>query len=277
MNRGNGMNRGSAMNRGNGMNRGNAMNLSNAINLLSRAREQAVFSDFRHGWFVIILWIVYAILWFGGVGSHVLFGATPAGMNWTAPLLLWVGTLLTFIAAPDDWRTLAISFVAGIAIEVVGVATGFPFGRYNYTPVLGFAILAVPLAMGCAWVILLAWVRQLRLPVLAAAAVMTAVDLGLDPVTTRILDLWRWRTPGRYYGVPWTNYAGWFAVSLILFACLPPGRHNPNVFAVGSTVLLLFALIGLAHGFFVPSSMLCLLCGAGYWRWRASSNVLIST
>ncbi len=217
------------------------------------------------------LWIVYAVLWLGGVGGHLLFGGTPPGMTWTAPVFLLVAASLVIVSAPSDWRAMLLSLLAGLATEAVGVATGYPFGSYSYTASLAPAVLGVPLVMGGAWMVLVAFVRQLRLPAWAGALAMAAFDLVIDPLAANTLGYWKWKNPGPYYGVPLANFAGWFLGSyFILLALRAQPRRNRAVFLVGSTILLFFALLSLAHGFLAPTSIGFLLCGGGYWRWRSS-------
>jgi putative membrane protein len=111
-------------------------------------------------------------------------------------------------------------------VEAVGVATGFPFGSYFYRSSLGPLILGVPLVIPLAWT-WMAWPAWLvagrlttgwfRVPV--AAWALASWDLFLDPQMVGA-GYWVWRdVPG---GVPLSNYAGWFAVSLVLMALLSP-------------------------------------------------------
>lgn len=218
-----------------------------------------------------VLWIAYAIFWCGGVGIEVVEGGLPQRLAWTAPFFLVISAALVFLSAPRDRGWLAAVGVAGFLVEVIGVRTGLPFGVYSYTSALGISLLNVPIVMAFAWIILIAWVRQLQLPFWLGAALMVVSDLTLDPVTTLALHLWHWSDPGIYFGIPLSNFAGWYVVSAIMLWFLPLPARNFQILSVGSGFLLLFAAIGLAHGFFVPTSIACLLCGFGYWRWRSSS------
>jgi putative membrane protein len=223
-------------------------------------------------WLKAALWVLFAFDWMGGVGSHLVYGATPANMSWAAPVFLLLASLLVVAAAPDDWRALLISFTVGFAAEAIGVATGYPFGVYVYSTVLAPSVLGVPPVMAGAWMILIAAVRQLRLPFWAGAAAMVSMDLVIDPLAANTLAFWKWRDPGPYYGIPFVNFFGWLLVSLlILWILRRQPRRNPEIMIVGCSILLFFALLALAHGYFAPAALGVLLCGAGYWRWRSSS------
>jgi len=116
----------------------------------------------------------------------------------------------------------------GFAAELVGVATGRPFGRYEYTDRLGPRVAGVPLLAAAAWALMArpAWVAAgwitarpaLRVPL--AAGALTAWDVFLDPRMARD-GYWIWREGGRYEGIPASNYAGWLATGVAAFAAWP--------------------------------------------------------
>ncbi|MEO8393139.1 MAG: carotenoid biosynthesis protein, partial [Chloroflexota bacterium] len=51
--------------------------------------------------------------------------------------------------------------------------------------------------------------------VLVSALAFTVWDLFLDPQMVA-WNLWIWDQPGGYFGIPWTNFAGWLIASLVL-------------------------------------------------------------
>ena len=211
-----------------------------------------------------LLWLAYAVFWIGGVGGHLLFGGTPAGMGWTAPLFLALASLLVLVSNPQDWRACAVSFVAGFAAESIGVASGYPFGAYSYTLALSPSVFGVPFVVAGAWMILIAWVRQLVIPIWAGALVMTLFDLVIDPLAANTLGYWKWVHAGPYYGVPLYNFAGWFCISFLILAVLkatPP--RSLGVVLTGCSILLFFALVSIAHRLFVPALLGVALCGVG--------------
>ena len=113
----------------------------------------------------------------------------------------------------------------GFGAELVGVATGRPFGHYAYSGKLGPRVGGVPLLAAAAWAMMArpAWVAAgwiagrgaARVPV--AAAALTAWDVFLDPRMVRE-GYWAWPGGGRYEGVPASNFAGWFVTALGVFA-----------------------------------------------------------
>jgi putative membrane protein len=90
---------------------------------------------------------------------------------------------------------------------------------------------------------------------------MTYIDLTVDPVATLAFDYWRWTRPGFYYGIPASNYAGWFLVSALLLSAAGPRRPNAAAAVVGAAVMLFFGLVALAHGLWTPAVFAFVLLG----------------
>lgn len=192
----------------------------------------------------------YGLLWIGGMASYLFLGGPPEGAAWTAPAFLATAALLAFLYTPRaEWPILLFGGAVGLAAEVVGVHVGLPFGAYVYTATLAPRVLGVPLVMAAAWVVLFAYVRQMARRPLAAAAWMTAIDLVIDPLAANRLGYWVWAHPGPYYGIPWSNFAGWFAVSLLLFSLdRGPAQAEGRVRWLGLSVVLFFTGLALGTG-----------------------------
>ena len=191
---------------------------------------------------------VYAVLWAGGVAARFATPGEPPPA-WAAPAFLLVASAIASIAARQA-ETVLLFAAGGFLVELIGVHAGVPFGDYAYTGKLGPGLGGVPPAISCAWTILLLFARDLgwrvsrrrSLAVLSGAAALVAFDLLIDPVATRVLDYWRWRQPGFFFGVPLLNFIGWFAVGALLLAAAPePERPSRPVAAIGVSVLLFFA------------------------------------
>lgn len=206
-----------------------------------------------------VLLAAYLILWLGGVFSYAVSGAVRPGTGWAAPLFLLVAGLIVMVSArAHEWPLLLAALVLGLASEIIGVRYGWPFGAYRYTEVLGPRLLSVPVVIGCAWVVLAAYVRQMALRVGVgraagigiAAAWMTAIDFVIDPLAANGLGYWRWEEAGIYYGIPATNFAGWYLVSVLIFATdrVLGSEWKRNRWAewIGLSILLFFTLIAVA-------------------------------
>jgi uncharacterized membrane protein len=121
--------------------------------------------------------------------------------------------------------------LGGFAVEAVGVATGFPFGTYDYSGRLGPKLLGVPLIIPLAWTWMAwpAWLAALRLTssriarVALAAWGLAAWDLFLDPQMVAE-GYWTWRDPTPALpgvpGIPIGNYLGWLGFAVLLMTAL---------------------------------------------------------
>lgn len=118
----------------------------------------------------------------------------------------------------------------GLLAEVIGITYGIPFGAYSYTNILQPQILGVPVQILLAWFTLGLMCysipdmagRSRIIAVVAAAALMVAWDVQYDPLFAAI-GMWVWKS-GQYFGVPITNFIGWFLCSLVFFALLALAR-----------------------------------------------------
>ncbi len=187
-----------------------------------------------------ILLLIASALFFGAAFFTVRFPDTPgAGAG------SFISTLL--IALPSFaavWRYLgprsaALSLLSvsvfGYAIETTGVITGFPYGAFYYGDSLGPRVAGlVPYLLPLSWVPLVLGsvaataparaptgklLRRRALWVLYAAALLTLVDVVLDPGAVS-LGFWVYPEGGPYYGVPVTNFLGWLLSSSLAAAIL---------------------------------------------------------
>lgn len=125
-----------------------------------------------------------------------------------------------------------IASCVSLFFENLSVFTGFPYGSYNYSPSLG--LLPVPLiiifeyfAMGyLSWMIANVLTgqyaqklqgKQVFLVPVIATFLMVMWDLTVDPISSTLQGLWVWHNPGAYFGIPISNYFGWFMVVYIIF------------------------------------------------------------
>ncbi|MEO3775655.1 carotenoid biosynthesis protein [Micromonospora sp. B11E3] len=198
-------------------------------------------------------------------------GATRARLTVATVLLgyvLSVGHALLARGVRPAGALVAVATGGGFAIEALGVATGFPFGGYDYSGELGPKLAGVPLVIPLAWTWMAwpAWLVAARLAppgphrVALAAVGLAAWDLFLDPQMVAE-GYWAWRDatpalPG-LPGVPVSNYLGWLLFAVLLAAALRPlagptvdradGRDTP-MFAL---YLWTYASSVLAHAVFL--------------------------
>ena len=151
----------------------------------------------------------------------------------------------------------ATTFIYSLAVEAIGVKSGWPFGRYTYDHSLGIRILGVPLLVPFAWI-------MLSYPIFIAARRAAAHwvfiyggiglmiwDLFLDP---QMVDAgrWSWKLVGPHVPfepqIPLSNAAGWLFAGMglmgLLNRILPHDRRKRTVTSMVPDILLFWTLIG---------------------------------
>lgn len=128
-------------------------------------------------------------------------------------------------------------FCLGVACtaELLSLRTGFPFGHYAFTGVMGPGPFHLPVLLALAylgigyvsWVLSLLILGETRQPLsgirlmtapLLASFIMTAWDLSMEADWATLDRAWIWKDGGVYFGVPLTNFFGWFGTALIYYA-----------------------------------------------------------
>jgi uncharacterized membrane protein len=140
----------------------------------------------------------------------------------------------------------AITLVVSNIFENLSILTGFPFGHYFYTDGLGPKLFLVPILIGPAYLGTgyLAWTlarivlgatdkrlpgRQVWAVPVLASFLMVAWDLSFDPIASTLRQSWVWEQGGSYFGVPLSNFLGWFLTVFVffqLFALYLRGRSS---------------------------------------------------
>jgi putative membrane protein len=160
--------------------------------------------------------------------------------------------LFLFVASQQmGWKRTFIWTITGYAVafaaEFCSIHNGFPFGDYYYVEAtidqelwiagvpfmdsLSFAFLTFT-GYTCAWQLVAAWkgrsgrlddlayqtVRRSPVVLVLGALITTWMDLIIDPVALMggrwfLGQIHGWPHGGEYFGVPLTNFAGWYLVT----------------------------------------------------------------
>lgn len=177
---------------------------------------------------VLFVLLLGAILWRAGLAPmspvpQAIAAVTIAAIFAHAMSALGLANALGFFA-----------LIAGatFVVENIGVITGVPFGNYHFVvgsdlPHVG----RIPVIVGflyfgtgyCAYLVgtLITEGRSGAIAPLAASAAaafaMTQWDLVMDPINSTLYGLWIWHQGGGYFGVPLSNFLGWFIEMFLAF------------------------------------------------------------
>jgi uncharacterized membrane protein len=191
-----------------------------------------------HGWTSPLLWVLAA----ASVISHMASIALHLPQAVNGALLSSLLTLFAMLhgASTYGWRGILFFLVVCLgvsnAFENLSILTGFPFGWYHYSDAMGPKLFLVPLLIGPAYfgvgylswtlarVILgdedarLAGLLSFATPAIASF-IMVSWDLTIDPTMSTIAGNWVWRNGGSYFGVPLSNFLGWYLTVFAFFQC----------------------------------------------------------
>lgn len=163
----------------------------------------------------LFLSIIYAV---GIVGLYV----QPETFIPLTPLNLLLTAFLFLAYYPfkesNFIRYAIFIFVAGFAVELLGIQTGKLFGIYNYGSALGFKLKDVPLIIGLNWLVLVMATQSIAASIsdnlfkssLIGSSLMIVIDIFLEQVAP-LYDFWSWHNSA----VPLQNFVAWFIISFL--------------------------------------------------------------
>lgn len=227
---------------------------------------------------IVLLVAVYLFIYVWSV-PMLMLSLVPTWGTWMGGFLLILqGTVLGLWLSVNAGRrgALAALLIASLSfgIEYIGVTTGWPFGRYTYTDVLGLKVggsvplpipfawlLVVPASIGAAGALLPRHVSRWWI-VLAAPLLALGLDLLLEPVAAYVVNYWHWIEGGPYYGVPTANFLAWGTTALVLtlLTIVLAGSQLRAAHFLPALPMLLyflnllqFTLVDLAHGYLLAA------------------------
>jgi uncharacterized membrane protein len=220
----------------------------------------------------ITSWIVAALY----TSLSLQFSLAPEAVAGKGAMITLLPLVFVFVHGSVAYRFRDVCFFAAVTMVVsnlsenTSILTGFPFGRYYYTDILGPKLFLVPLLVGPAYLGTgyLSWMlariilgasgsgvagrERFTVPLLASF-IMVSWDLAMDPVTATINRQWIWLDGGGYFGVPFSNFMGWFFTVYVffqIFALYLRRRHviyasvQPETRGYWLQAVLLYAVTG---------------------------------
>jgi uncharacterized membrane protein len=201
------------------------------------------------------------------------------GWKFSGPSVVVLGTLAALLHSIGrlgrriSVQAFVFSSLLSLAAELIGTSTGYPFGGYSYSTLLGYRIFnLVPFPIPISWYFMLycslAMAGRLMKAddsaagrwkwALAGGAILSAWDVSMDPAMV-VTAHWVWAEPGFFYGMPLTNWIGWFftgtMVARVMLIFLPPSaikaKVSPTWFPLALYAVngVMSTTICIAHGF----------------------------
>jgi uncharacterized membrane protein len=158
----------------------------------------------------------------------------------------------------------------GCIAESISLITGFPFGHYHFTAAMGPKLFNVPILLALAylgigyvsWILAVLILGYRDLPIrgtrlvstpLLAGLIMLAWDIAMDPDWSTVDHIWVWHSGGAYFGVPLSNFGGWFLTAFLyylafaLYCKMRPISSQPTSQVFWGLPILLYATCALGN------------------------------
>ena len=197
--------------------------------------------------------------------------------------------LISSIRARGTAKTLAFlawGYWVAWASEALSIRTGIPYGLYQYNPSAfqgELQLAGVPvfdsisysfLAYAAAMVALGLGPKHRWSFALITATLTTLLDVIVDPLAVHgdewfLGPIFHYASPGIYFGVPFSNFAGWFCVAAVIAAGYAViDRSGKTPYQPGAQAIregtLLYCVIGLFN--------IGITLAIGHWALAAAST-----
>lgn len=153
------------------------------------------------------------------------------GMKYMGALVLVLGFLGAWCAlwAATSRRRATLAMLTIVAftltIELIGAATGFPFGKHTYGADLGWRVLGlVPFTIPLSWFLMLFATTGIsvragfgpRGTAALATLGLLAYDVLMEPAMSAAYPFWLWRDTGIWHGMPLANWLAWATIGPLI-------------------------------------------------------------
>ncbi len=197
---------------------------------------------------LVIIYTVGIVLICSSKGDKSIIDLTPYTLLLTSALLF---------LNHNSWNkriviALVSIFLLGLAIEIIGVNTGIPFGEYSYSDILGIQVAGTPYMIGVNWLMLVyagvftihRFISKIWLKAVVSGIVLVVLDVFIEPVAIN-WNMWTWKTSD----VPIQNYITWGLTAIVFSLILSKQINATNSNKMAPVVLILqfvfFLILGL--------------------------------
>lgn len=202
----------------------------------------------RTAWIMLLVHVM-ATIFASMAFATILSGPPPAWLqqepnrsiyeiSWkvSGPLVVCLGFLAALLHAVGRFgqaratKMFVAASLVSLSSELLGTSTGYPFGGYSYTNLLGYRIAElVPFPIPLSWTFMLycslAMVGRLAKAddsnlgrwrwAVIGGVILSAWDVTMDPAMV-VTTHWYWHAPGFFYGMPLTNWIGWIGTGTVV-------------------------------------------------------------
>lgn len=220
---------------------------------ISEENKSMLKSNIVYPLFLVWYGIGFILMFFFTVPDYLLFSVAVF-------LILFAWVSISIYAKENvDWIIALLICIVTFIIEAIGVATGFPFGEYTYTSILGVKLFGVPFTLGFAWLgviytaLLLSNTKSKIYRAIEVGIWIVIIDLILDPAAV-VLGFWEWTSDGDYFSIPLSNFVAWFIIGSVLSLIVPIRNISLDEKRKGTyifqAILFMFGMLTVKEGYF---------------------------
>ena len=184
----------------------------------------------RGGWILLLIQFV---------GFLLLSSKWSDSFVFLTPINLSIIVILFLLASesPKSIVFYLMPALLGWLIEVLGTNSGFPFGEYTYSGILGPGLFGTPIMIGVLWWVLIRSAYDLMAYVTSSIVIKSLLTgLAID------LNFWHWKKQI----VPIENYLAWFLCSALFAGLTDKGSvKNPLSHWIWIVMILFFGAFNL--------------------------------
>ena len=194
-----------------------------------------------HGGWILLLIHFIGVLLLSSKWSDSFVFLTPINLSIIVTLFLLSSEF------PKSIIFYLMPALLGWLIEVLGTNTGFPFGEYTYSDILGPGLFGTPIMIGLLWWVLIRSAYDLMAYVTSSIVIksiltglsMVSLDFLIEPVAIE-LNFWHWKKQI----VPIENYLAWFLCSSLFAGLTDKGSvKNPLSYWIWIVMVLFFGAL----------------------------------
>lgn len=202
-----------------------------------------------HNWLLISILAINAM----SIAGYATFSLNPAMLskydyatvifNYSYYFFARTQIIVSFLAIASllyeknqfKWlKEIIFVFCISLLMEWLGTSFGIPFGKYEYTDLLGWKLLnKVPLLIPISWFFMSIpaycmankFQNMMNIEnkiikgffnIVFASIFLTSWDFTLDPAMSNLTPFWIWESKGSYFGTPMVNFGGWLLTSAFI-------------------------------------------------------------
>ncbi len=199
-------------------------------------------------WGLAFSYIVYSFIGdIPALSKYAAFSITSSSLFF---VVLYLIHSYSNLGVKSATKYFLITTILGYAFEYLFISTGL-IGSYSYSNTLAPFLGPIPIFIPLQWAALSYFCMLATDNYIFSAVLMVLLDMSFDPKFSQ--SLWHWATPGQYFGVPLTNFIGWFVTAATIYGVFYlASKRKPKS---SRRAIIFYLLLGISDGALLDLSL----------------------